>query len=589
MYIIKALLTIFILSITSCNFGDSDDSKSGGSLFAGHRPSDNEFSVKAPQERTYLLGEKIQIRLSHPANLNVTGTPRILLQVDGNPRYANYTTGNNSRNINFEYTVQAGDQDLQGIFINDQVDLNGGSITFNEGQSTKNATLNFPSIDGSKVKIDTIEAEITNIITPPPKTYLFSQEINFILSFSKAINVQATPRLALTIGSDNVYADYISGSGSNTLVFRRVVNASDIDNDGIELNSPIDLNSGSLKDSSGIDADLTFGAVSTSSILVNGIIPWAKDVSQPIPGTYRINDFVDITLGFTKNVNVSGSPRLAIEVGGSTRYANYLNGSGSSELTFRYLVSGGDLDLDGIEYLGVIDLNGGSIRDIDNNNAHPDFLAPYTPNVLVNGEQAMVTSITAPSNGTYRQGDTLNFVLNFNKTVTISGTPSLDFLIDSNAPSLSQATYISGSGTDSITMRYIVQSGEVDLSGITLVNPLSLNSGSIKDLQSVDANLDISDAIASTNTNNIFIDAEPPYVTSISPPSDGTYSYPDSLSFILNFNENVFVTGSNSSIDLDIGGNLVQATYVSGSGSNQLLYEYELLTSDIDNDGIEIT
>ena len=48
------------------------------------------------------------------------------------------------------------------------------------------------------------------------------------------------------------------------------------------------------------------------------------------------------SLSFTVNTSepvvVTGTPRLAIDVGGVTRYATYASGTGSSALTFSYAV-----------------------------------------------------------------------------------------------------------------------------------------------------------------------------------------------------------------------------------------------------------
>jgi hypothetical protein len=79
------------------------------------------------------------------------------------------------------------------------------------------------------------------------------------------------------------------------------------------------------------------------------------------------------TLNFTVNaseaVTVTGTPRLAIDVGGTTRYATYASGSGTSALTFAYAVQPGDFDANGITLASPVDLNGGSIADIAGNPA----------------------------------------------------------------------------------------------------------------------------------------------------------------------------------------------------------------------------
>jgi hypothetical protein len=68
-------------------------------------------------------------------------------------------------------------------------------------------------------------------------------------------------------------------------------------------------------------------------------------------------------------VVVTGVPRIAIDVGGLTRYATYASGSGTSALTFSYAVQAGDFDANGIAIAAPLDLNGGSITDVAGNPA----------------------------------------------------------------------------------------------------------------------------------------------------------------------------------------------------------------------------
>ena len=89
-----------------------------------------------------------------------------------------------------------------------------------------------------------------------------------------------------------------------------------------------------------------------------------ENIGVPSGGTY--SDHLDFTVKFNEEVSVdisSGIPRLAITVGGSTRYANYMSGAGGRTLTFRYVIQGGDSDGDGVDLASSVDLNGGSIKD----------------------------------------------------------------------------------------------------------------------------------------------------------------------------------------------------------------------------------
>lgn len=72
---------------------------------------------------------------------------------------------------------------------------------------------------------------------------------------------------------------------------------------------------------------------------------------------------LSFTLTTSEPVTVTGTPRLAIDVGGVTRYATYAAGSGTSSLTFSYAVQAQDFDANGITLVSPLELNGGSIAD----------------------------------------------------------------------------------------------------------------------------------------------------------------------------------------------------------------------------------
>jgi hypothetical protein len=103
------------------------------------------------------------------------------------------------------------------------------------------------------------------------------------------------------------------------------------------------------------------------------------------------------TLNFTVNtsepVTVTGSPRIAIDVGGVTRYATYASGSGTAALTFSYAVQPGDFDANGIALASPLELNGGSIADLAGNPATAlSFTLPDTSGINVQTYAAAFTT-----------------------------------------------------------------------------------------------------------------------------------------------------------------------------------------------------
>jgi hypothetical protein len=232
-------------------------------------------------------------------------------------------------------------------------------------------------------------------------TYKTGNNLDFTVSFSKVVNVTGTPRIPLTVGSSTLYATYVSGSGSANLLFRYSVIAGDVDTDGLSTSSPLDLNGGAIKDSANLNAGLIFTPPATSGVLVDGVDPVISNVVAPTNKTYILGENLTFVVNYTSEVNVTGTPKLSLSIGGNIVGANYLSGTGTSALTFSYSVQGGDYDNDGITLTSPVSLNGGNITDPFGDSAGMSFTVPNTTGILVDGVVPSITSVAGPSSGLY--------------------------------------------------------------------------------------------------------------------------------------------------------------------------------------------
>ena len=94
-------------------------------------------------------------------------------------------------------------------------------------------------------------------------SYSTGSALNILVKFSKDVDVNSSggnPQIAMTIGKLKKYAVYQSGSGSSELTFTYTISAGDRDNDGFSLNSPLDINSGTIRSSAAQDAILIFAS-----------------------------------------------------------------------------------------------------------------------------------------------------------------------------------------------------------------------------------------------------------------------------------------------------------------------------------------
>jgi hypothetical protein len=118
-----------------------------------------------------------------------------------------------------------------------------------------------------------------------------------------------------------------------------------------------------------------------------GILPFLYLLSSS-----AIAATLDFTLTTNEPVTVTGAPRIAIDVGGVTRYAVYTAGSGTSTLTFSYVVEARDFDANGIALVSPLDLNGGNFVDSSGNQAaNLNFTLPDTSGIRI---QTYTTSFT---------------------------------------------------------------------------------------------------------------------------------------------------------------------------------------------------
>ncbi|WP_408904141.1 Ig-like domain-containing protein [Pseudoroseomonas cervicalis] len=410
----------------------------------------------------------------------------------------------------------------------------------------------------------------------------------FSVTFAKAVTVDGTPSLLLDIGGQLVQASYVWGSGSNTLFFSYVVQGGENDADGVSLLAGLSLNGGSLRDLAGNDASLSLPVPPVlAGVLVDTTAPVIINGTVPPPGTYVAGQALDFTLSFSEAVLVDssgGTPVLELTIGNLPRGAAYLGGSGSTELTFRYVVQPADLDADGIG-IGGLSLQGGTLRDAAGNQA--DIVLPPLPGtgaVRVDAVPPIATTLEGPAIGTYRTGQTLTFTLAFSEPVSVTGHPAL--LIDLGGVPRS-AALTGSSNPANLVFTYAIQPGDADSDGITVLG-VDLGNGAIRDLAG-NAYAGGPAGIVS-DTSLVRVDGVAPVVTAVSVPNAGAYRAGTALDFTITFSEAISLDtgGGMPSLALTLGNSQVLASYQGGSGAQGLVFRYIVQPGDTDGDGITL-
>ena len=136
-------------------------------------------------------------------------------------------------------------------------------------------------------------------------------------------------------------------------------------------------------------ASVSYGFIYTPSVTISEINLEVGSYFHDDPSS----DTLEISVTFSENVNVTGTPRLELTLGEATRYALYTSGSSSSTLIFSYDISSDDYDSDGIEMAALIDLNGGSIKGSINPNVSLSSTLPDNMDrVWINFEEKIFPS-----------------------------------------------------------------------------------------------------------------------------------------------------------------------------------------------------
>ncbi|WP_235522165.1 Ig-like domain-containing protein [Shewanella xiamenensis] len=271
--------------------------------------------------------------------------------------------------------------------------------------------------------------------------------------------------------------------------------------------------------------------------------PTVTSVSVPSNTTYITGQSLSFTVNTSENVIVNtggGTPRIALTIGATTKYATYSSGSGTSALVFSYTVESGLVDSDGIT-VGALGLNGGTLKDAANNDMTLTLNSVgSTSSVLVDSAAPTVSSVTASTaNGTYKLGDSISIQVNFSEVVNVTGTPQLTLETGTTDRTIN---YANGSGSSSLTFSYTVQAGDnsSDLDYVA-TNSLSLNGGTIRDAATNNATLTLASpgAANSLGANKaLVVDGVTPSVTSTAPVG-GAVSTDTSVDFTVNFSESV--------------------------------------------------
>ncbi|WP_420387538.1 Calx-beta domain-containing protein [Roseivirga sp.] len=423
----------------------------GGYPFVLQEPTPGESNATSPPTVSFVYGDNVDnyfksgaeifIVIFFDQTVEITGTPRLLLETGDVDRYAEYSSGSGTDAIYFSYTVQPGDNaPALDYKSSNALELNGGTIQnatgldavltlMEPGGGSSLSSISFIVVDSTLPTVSGVSSSTDN------GTYTIDDLIEITVTFSEPVLVINTPQLILATGDTEAIAYYDSGSGTSTLTFEYYVwegeNSPDLDY--VDINSLV-LDGGTIIDYAVNTADLTLpvpGEANSLSqnkdIIIDTSGPVVVSVQAPDAKTYTLGQTLDFVIHFNEAVNIDpGTSDLAalnISVGELARKAIYSGGNGTSALTFSYTVQAGESDLDGV---GIVDftLGDGNITDIIGN----DLSVTDLVNVASSAEVLVDGRPTIEFNNTSYSDD--EFVDASFETLVLSGATIVDVTVD---------------------------------------------------------------------------------------------------------------------------------------------------------------
>ncbi len=348
-------------------------------------------------------------------------------------------------------------------------------------------------------------------------------------------------------------------------------------------------NTDSIRDAAANNAVLTLptGAntlAGNAAIVIDTEIPAIATITTShANGSFKAGEVVDIDVAFNESVTLTGTTStLTLNSGGT---AVYQSKPSATVIRYRYtaLATHNSADLD----VTALNLNTDTIRDGASNNAYTTL--PVGINSLA-GSAAVVIDTTAPTiatittthaNGSFKAGEVIDVDVTFSESVTLTGTASTLSLNSGGS-----ATYQSKPSATVIRYRYTVLATEnsADLD----VSAFNLSTDTIRDAATNDASLMLPSGVSSlAGGASVIIDTTAPTITgTTSSTIDGSYRAGQTISIQVTYSETVLLAGTTPGITLSLetGATDRLATYVSGSGTAILSFNYLVVATDISAD-----
>lgn len=358
-----------------------------------------QITSKPVRNFTYFADEAIDVTVMFSDPVDADANALLSLFIgdadESSWRGAKYYHGSGTQNLTFRYRVQPADLDPDGVSVaiatmdidrNPTQGFSGGIYVRGTDIPVDYDHDGIPSHDKHKIDGRPIALN-TQIISAPPEpwiAYRANQTIEVGFNYNIDVEVEGYPTIGLYLGWDGTNGDeawreakYLSGSGTDTLVFGYTVTPGDNDDRGVAISIGLPNigygGEGTIK-ARGTDVERSpyyLGSGNQPEHKVDTTPPRIDSVmieSNPKNGeAYDVGETISLRVEFSERIIIAGEPYINVDVGGVDRRAvlhSVLIDAYTDYAVFQYQVQEGDFDDDGIGlFANSFVLNGGSAYD----------------------------------------------------------------------------------------------------------------------------------------------------------------------------------------------------------------------------------
>ena len=334
-------------------------------------------------------------------------------------------------------------------------------------------------------------------------TYLEGEAIKFTATFTAPVTVTGSPTFTFTLGEETREATYAGGSESLELVFSYIVQAGEIDSDGISWGAnAFELNGGTIQQT----IDDTKAAALEHPAQREALGAHRVDADPPGEPVSAIMQGTTLRLLYDEALDAASEPAAtaytltadsmtsrpeSVEVSGSTVTLTFETApADGAEVTLTYTVPASNpvKDAGGNAapgFTGLTVVRGPVVRSIN-----PGDPPTTKPAVVDYTEEQLSSNVLGlkrwklPEMKAHGRGATLTFKVPFDRPVTVTGAPTLKLDLWGETRT---ARYVGGSHTDTLTFTWgPVLTGDNDFDGIEVKELVLAGGATIRDTNNRD-------------------------------------------------------------------------------------------------------